>query len=127
VGVPGYRSEDPARTDARPGRPLCADDRRDQELLELKQAATDLIAHNQGQFVLITGEAGLGKSRLTNEFKVFLEQRSCLGAGRQQPGLPAGALLDIPGGVVQLPGPTYWHAASANERALEPFDKPADG
>jgi len=68
---------------------------RDQELLELKQAATDLIAHNQGQFVLITGEAGLGKSRLTNEVQGFSGAEICLGAGRQQPGLPAGALLDI--------------------------------
>ena len=49
---------------------------RDQELEWLKQAVSDLVSNKRGQLVLITGEAGLGKSRLTVEFKAALGQRS---------------------------------------------------
>jgi len=47
---------------------------RDQELIQLKQAAQDLIANKKGHLALIFGEAGLGKSRLTAEFKASLNQ-----------------------------------------------------
>ena len=47
---------------------------RDQELIQLKQAAQELIANRRGQLALILGEAGLGKSRLTAEFKASLSQ-----------------------------------------------------
>ena len=42
---------------------------RDQELNQLKEVVGQLTASRQGQFVLITGDAGLGKSRLTAELK----------------------------------------------------------
>ncbi len=47
---------------------------RDQELIQLKQAAQDMVENRRGQFALITGDAGLGKSRLTAEFKASLDQ-----------------------------------------------------
>lgn len=46
---------------------------RDQELALLKKAVVDLTNNKQGQLVLITGEAGLGKSRLTAELKASLD------------------------------------------------------
>jgi predicted ATPase/class 3 adenylate cyclase len=45
---------------------------RDAELNRLKQVLTDLLQIRRGQFVFITGEAGMGKSRLTAEFKATL-------------------------------------------------------
>jgi len=47
---------------------------RDQELVVLKRAVEDLISSARGHFALITGEAGLGKSRLTAELKASLDQ-----------------------------------------------------
>jgi class 3 adenylate cyclase len=49
---------------------------RDQEFEQLNQAFDAFLNRNQGQFVIITGEAGLGKSRLAAEFKTSLEQHN---------------------------------------------------
>jgi predicted ATPase/class 3 adenylate cyclase len=46
---------------------------RDQELWALKDTVAKLIETRQGQFTLITGEAGLGKSRLIAELKASLD------------------------------------------------------
>ncbi len=46
---------------------------RDQELVILKRAVEDLFTSSRGHFAIITGEAGLGKSRLTTELKVSLD------------------------------------------------------
>ena len=46
---------------------------RDMELNRLKQILADLLQIQRGQFVFITGEAGMGKSRLTAEFKTSLD------------------------------------------------------
>jgi len=47
---------------------------RDAELELLKQAVITLITRKRGQYVMISGEAGLGKSRLTAEFRASLGQ-----------------------------------------------------
>ena len=49
---------------------------RDHELAQLKERENSLLDTRQGQFVVVTGEAGLGKSRLTNEFKTSLDLES---------------------------------------------------
>ncbi|MGE5224473.1 MAG: tetratricopeptide repeat protein [Omnitrophica WOR_2 bacterium] len=46
---------------------------RDAEFSQLKQAVQSLVGHKKGQFVLLTGEAGIGKSRLTAEMKASLD------------------------------------------------------
>lgn len=46
---------------------------RDEELILLKRAVVDLTGNKRGQCVMITGEAGLGKSRLTQELKASLD------------------------------------------------------
>lgn len=77
--VPGYRL---AGSKAQPGSvrgleglraPLVG---REAELNQLKQAAAGLVNDHQGQFVLLTGEGGIGKSRLTAELKAFLHPQS---------------------------------------------------
>ena len=42
---------------------------REDELNKLLALSDDLIEHGNGKFVLITGEGGLGKSRLVSELK----------------------------------------------------------
>ncbi|MCR4405450.1 MAG: tetratricopeptide repeat protein [Anaerolineae bacterium] len=45
---------------------------RDRELAALQEAAADLMTNGRGRLILVTGEAGIGKSRLIAEFKASL-------------------------------------------------------
>ena len=47
---------------------------RDGELERLHQIVTAMTAERSGRFVVVHGEAGIGKSRLISEFKSFLSQ-----------------------------------------------------
>lgn len=47
---------------------------RENELNILKKAVADLIKNKKGQFILITGEAGIGKSRLISEWITILKK-----------------------------------------------------
>ncbi len=47
---------------------------RESELNTLKKAVTNLVKNKQGQFILVTGEAGIGKSRLINEWISLLKK-----------------------------------------------------
>ena len=49
---------------------------RENELRQLRSTISDCLAGRQGQVVLITGEAGMGKSRLTAEWMASLPQPS---------------------------------------------------
>lgn len=45
---------------------------RDAEFNRLKKAVTALVTQQVGQFIVITGEGGIGKSRLTQELKTLM-------------------------------------------------------
>lgn len=47
---------------------------RENELNLLKKAVSDLIKNKKGQFILVTGEAGIGKSRLISEWVALLKK-----------------------------------------------------
>ncbi|NOZ04868.1 MAG: tetratricopeptide repeat protein [Chloroflexi bacterium] len=47
---------------------------RNRELVQLHQTISDLAERHKGQIVLLTGEAGIGKSRLVSESKHFMQQ-----------------------------------------------------
>ncbi len=49
---------------------------RNRELQQLKTAYERAIGERRGQFVMITGDAGVGKSRLIHEYRKWLEELS---------------------------------------------------
>jgi len=48
---------------------------RDRELAQLRQAIDGVVQRNEGHVVLLTGEAGIGKTRLVRESKRFMLQQ----------------------------------------------------
>ncbi len=48
---------------------------RDEEMTRLRQVVDKLMQEGKGRLVLVTGDAGLGKSRLTAEFKGFVADK----------------------------------------------------
>ncbi len=48
---------------------------RDEELRQLQEAFETVVQSQESRFVLIVGDAGLGKSRLLDEFESWLDQR----------------------------------------------------
>jgi predicted ATPase/class 3 adenylate cyclase len=70
---------------------------RDSELIQLKEAIDQLKGEKLGKLILITGEAGIGKSRLTAELKARVPAGAASEGGPER--APGGALTGAPTGV----------------------------
>jgi predicted ATPase/class 3 adenylate cyclase len=74
---------------------------REAELGALQAAFEDVLRSKEGQVITVSGEAGVGKSRLLEEFQAWLDLRPelvwfYLGRGRAEgQGLPYGLLRDV--------------------------------
>ena len=78
---------------------------RETALIILKRAL-DSVSEGQGQFVLINGEPGIGKTRLLNEFAVSLDNQTLWLCGACHPGsrvLPYQPLADAIHQIIDIP------------------------
>jgi DNA-binding CsgD family transcriptional regulator len=77
------------------------------DLLELADARLDEVAAGRGQFILLAGEAGIGKSRLVGAIERKARARDFRGAGGyvapQDRDVPAASLLDLARTLLRVP------------------------